>query len=79
MEHEPKESAKKVRAVNVETGEVITFNSTQEAGRKGYHSSAVSAACRELYKAGTGKLIGDGRTYKGYRWSYEVAEENESK
>lgn len=71
--------SKKVRAVNVETGEVITFNSTQEAGRKGYHSSAVSAACRELYKAGTGKLVGDGCTYKGFRWSYDVAEENESK
>ena len=69
--------SKKVRAVNVKTGEVITFNSTQEAGRKGYHSSAVSAACRELYKASTGKLVGDGRTYKGFRWYYEVAEENE--
>ena len=71
--------SKKVRAVNVETGEVITFNSTQEAGRKGYHSSVVSAACRELYKAGTGKLIGDGCTYKGFRWYYDVEEENESK
>lgn len=72
--------SKKIRAVNVETGEVVTFNSTQEAGRKGYHSSAVSAACREAYKTSYGKLIGgDGRTYKGYKWYYEAEEENVSK
>ena len=72
--------SKKVRAVNVETGEVVTFNSTQEAGRKGYSSGGVSTACRGTYRARTGKLVGgDGRTYKGYVWSYEVAEENESK
>ena len=63
--------SKKVRAVNVETGEVVTFNSTHDAGRKGYNTSAVSMACRELYKAGTGKLIGDGRTYRGHKWYYE--------
>lgn len=57
--------SKKVRAVNVETGEVITFNSTQEAGRKGYSQSSVAAACKGVYN------IGDGHTYKGYRWSYE--------
>ena len=72
--------SKKVRAVNVETGEVVTFNSTQEAGRKGYSSGGVSTACRGAYKASTGKLVGgDGCTYKGYRWSYEEAEESESK
>ena len=63
--------SKKVRAVNVETGEVITFNSTQEAGCKGYNQGHVSRACRGVYKTNTGKLTGDGRTYKGYRWSYE--------
>ena len=72
--------SKKVRAVNVETGEVVTFNSTQEAGRKGYSSGGVSTACRGAYRASTGKLIGgDGRTYKGFRWSYDVEEENVSK
>ena len=62
--------SKKVRAVNIKTGEVVTFNSTREAGRKGYRSSNVSEACRGVYKTNTGKLIGDGRTYKGHRWSY---------
>ena len=62
--------SKKVRAVNIETGEVLTFNSTQEAVRKGYNSGGVSQACRGHYKSATGKLIGDGHTYKGHRWSY---------
>ena len=64
--------SKKVRAVNIGTGEVVTFNSTQEAGRKGYSASGVSRACRGTYKTDTGKLVGgDGRTYKGHKWSYE--------
>ena len=69
--------SKKVRAVNTKTGEVLTFNSTAEAGRNGYNTSAVSKACWGTYKASTGKLVGDGCTYKGFRWSYEIAEENE--
>ena len=63
--------SKKVRAVDIKTGEVVTFNSTREAGRKGYRSSKVSMACRGVYRNASGKLIGDGRTYKGHRWSYE--------
>ena len=64
--------SKKVRAVNVETGEVLIFNSTHEAGRKGYDQGNVAKASRGVYKSGsTGKLIGDGRTYKGHRWYYE--------
>ena len=64
--------SKKVRAVNVETGEVVEFNSTQEAGRKGYDNTAVSKSCRGVYKDNnTGKLMGgDGRTYRGHRWYY---------
>ena len=62
--------SKKVRAVNVETGEVLTFNSTQEAVRKGYSSGPVSRACRGVYKTVRGKLIGDGHTYRGHRWYY---------
>ena len=63
--------SKKVRAVNVKSGGVITFNSTMEARRKGYNQGAVAAACRGDYKNNnTGKLIGDGHTYRGYRWSY---------
>lgn len=62
----------RVKAVNVKTGEVLTFNSTAEAGRNGYSRGRVSDACRGDYKNGrTGKLIGDGRTYRGHRWSYE--------
>ena len=62
--------SKRVKGINVETGEVLTFSSTMEARRKGYF--AVSKACRGIYKSyDTGKLIGDGCTYKGYRWAYE--------
>lgn len=64
--------SKKVRAVNVETDEVIRFKSTMEAGRKGYSQSGVTSACRGVYKSTNGKLIGgDGHTYRGHRWSYE--------
>ena len=72
--------SKKVRAVNAKTGEVVTFNSTAEAGRKGYNQGSVAQACKGVYKTATGKLIGgDGRTYRGYKWEYEEAEESESK
>lgn len=71
--------SKKVKATNIRTGEVLTFNSAKEAERKGYNASEVSMACRGVYKASTGKLVGDGRTYKGFRWYYDVVEENESK
>ena len=55
--------SKKVRAFNVETGEVVTFNSTREAERKGYNSSAVSQASRGIYHGGN--------LYRNHRWSYE--------
>ena len=72
--------SKKVRAVNAKTGDVVEFNSTAEAGRKGYDQGSVSAACRGTHKTRTGKLVGgDGRTYKGFRWYYDVEEENVSK
>lgn len=72
--------SKKVKATNIKTNEVITFNSTQEAKLKGFSGGCVSAACRGVYKGRAGKLVGgDGRTYKGYRWSYDEAEGNESK
>ena len=61
---------KKVRAVNVKTGEVLTFNSTREAGCKGFSYGNVSSACNGVYKSGSGKLIGDGYTYRGHRWTY---------
>ena len=62
--------SKKVKAVNVETGEVITFNSVKEARNKGYYN--ISEACRGIYKTNKGNLMGgDGRTYRGHRWSYE--------
>lgn len=70
---------KKVKAVNIKTGEAVTFNSVKEAGRKGHHCGVVSMACRGVYKDNTGKLVGDGRTYKGFRWYYDVEEENVSK
>ena len=71
--------SKKVRVVNAKTGDVVEFNSTAEAGRKGYDQSSVSAACRGVYTDSNGKLIGDGHLYRGFRWYYEEVEENKSK
>lgn len=62
--------SKKVRAVNVKTGEFITFNSAKEAISKGY-SRVLYQACRGAYDDGKGNLLGDGHTYKGHRWYYE--------
>lgn len=65
-----KKTSKKIRAVNVETGEVLTFSSTVEAWREGY--SNADKACRGVYSTLNGKLIGDdGRTYRGYKWYYQ--------
>ena len=67
--------SKRIKAVNIETGEVTVFKSTREAGRKGYTQEYVSSACRGVYRSGSaGKLIGDGHTYRGYRWFYERKE-----
>ena len=55
--------SKKVRAVNIKTGEVIRFKSTMEARRKGYTQGCVAAACRGDYYGGN--------LYRGHRWSYE--------
>ena len=64
--------SKKVKAINVETGEVLVFNSTVEAGNKGYNRVSVNLACNGTYKTKKGSLMGgDGRTYRGHRWSYE--------
>ena len=71
IERSAQTRSKKVKATNIETNEVITFNSTVEAGRKGYNQGGVAKACRGVYKGRAGKLVGgDGRTYKGYRWEY---------
>ena len=71
IERSARTKSKKIIAVNVETGEVLTFNSGVEAMRKGYSCGNVSASCRGVYRNASGKLIGDGRTYKGHKWSYE--------
>ena len=80
IERSAQTRSKKVKAINIKTGEVLTFNSLTEAGRKGYHCGVVSMACRGVYKGRAGKLVGgDGRTYKGYRWSYEEANHETSR
>ena len=58
--------SKKVKGVNVETGESIEFNSTREAGNKGYWYGNVARACRGAH---CGKNL-----YKGYRWYYVEGE-----
>ena len=73
LERSAQAQSKKVRAVNVKTGEVLTFNSTREAGRKGYDQSNVAKACKGAYNTGGENL------YRGYQWSYEKDEENVSK
>ena len=64
--------SKKVRAVNIESGEIVTFNSVREARDKGYF--AVSKACRGVYKNSSG----DGHLYKGHKWYYQEEEINEN-
>ena len=54
--------SKKVKATNIKTGEVLTFNSAKEAKKEGYHN--VSAPCRGVYHT-------SGHLYKGHKWSYE--------
>ena len=68
IERIKQKQSKKVRAINVETGEVLTFDSVKEAGEKGY--PGISQPCRGVYKNANGKLIGGGRLYKGYKWYY---------
>ena len=63
IERSAQARSKKVRAVNVETGEVLTFSSVSEAGRKGYSCGNVSQASRGIYYGGN--------LYRGHKWSYE--------
>ena len=58
--------SKKVKAVNVESGEVLIFISVREAGNKGYDQGNVSRACRGIYYGGN--------LYRGYEWYYEEGE-----
>ena len=56
--------SKKVKAINIKTGEVIAFNSGKEAKSKGgYSRGCVSQACQGIYCGGN--------IYRGHRWSYE--------
>ena len=65
--------SKKVRATNIKTNEVVKFNSTHDAGRKGYDQSSVAKACKGVFYT-------SGHAYRGYVWHYyEEAEESESK
>ena len=54
--------SKKVMAINIKTGEILTFNSTKEAVSEGYFDA--SRACRGIYGR-------SGNLYKEHRWSYE--------
>lgn len=64
-ERASQKQSKRVKGVNVETGEVIAFNSTREAGSEGYSYGNVAAACRGVYNTGGGNL------YRGLKWSFE--------
>lgn len=54
--------SKKVKAINIKTGEVLAFNSAKEAISEGYFDA--SRACRGIYGR-------NGNLYKGHRWCYE--------
>lgn len=43
---------------------VLSFPSTQEAGRNGFYSSAVAACCRNCYSREGNNI------YKGFEWRY---------
>ena len=66
IERSAQARSKKVKAINIKTNEVITFNSTVEAGRKGYDQGGVAKACKGTYNVGGGNL------YRNHRWYYEV-------
>lgn len=52
-----------VQALDPSTGEVVhEFQSTKEAGRKGFNSGHICACCR-----------GERKTHKGYCWRYKPA------
>ena len=61
---DPKKSTK-IKAVNIKTGDIITFDSLKEAVNEGYTKTNVSLACLGNYNRGGGNL------YRGHRWSYE--------
>lgn len=43
---------------------VMTFSSTKEAGRNGFHQGAISACCRNCFNREGNNI------YKGYTWRY---------
>ena len=51
--------SKPVKGVNIKTGEEISFESTQEAGRNGFDNGHISKCCKGVYKQ-----------HKGYIWTY---------
>ena len=72
IERATQKQSKKVKAINIKTGEVLTFDSAKEAGNKGYARLNVNKACGGVYKNINGTLVGgDGHTYRGHKWSYE--------
>ena len=72
IERATQKQSKKVKAINVKTGEVLTFNSAKEAENKGYSRQIVNRACGGVYKNTKGELIGgDGHLYRGHQWSYK--------
>ncbi len=59
-----KKISKQVGAFNKNGELVMTFQSTMEAQRNGFHSSAVSACCRNCYSREGNNI------YKGFEWRY---------
>ena len=64
IERSSQARSKKVKAINIKTGEIVKFNSTHDAGRKGYDQSSVAKACKGVFYA-------SGHLYKGYEWRYK--------
>ena len=61
---DPKKSTK-IKAVNIKTGDIITFDSLKEAVSEGYTKTNVSLACLGKYNRGGGNL------YRNHHWYYQ--------
>lgn len=65
VEKARKKVSRPVIGTNLETGEVVRFDSAEEAGRNGFNRSHVSGCCR-----------GERLTHKGYTWKWEEGSVN---
>ena len=59
---------KRVQGLHLNSNEVITFESTADAGRAGFNQGNVTQACKRIYNPKG--IVGGTNIYKGYKWNY---------